>query len=121
MHVLATPVASVGHSSARDRDRLAIRAAMTEQMHRVVLRDADQREAERERDAVNGAEDRADRGKPGQPQRWRAAARSARCCRCAAIGDQQQHDHADGRGRAERLRLPARALLHQHREFARRR
>ena len=36
----------------------------------------------------------------------------------AAIRDEQQQDHAYRRSRAERLRLPARARLHQHRELA---
>ena len=94
MQVLTTPVASVGHTLRAVCERRLAAVLMAEQMHRIVLRDADQREAERERDAVHRAEHRADRRKPGDAGAGDAAARRARRRR-APIRDEQQHDQAD--------------------------
>ena len=68
MHVLATPVASVGQRCRAIARRLLVRAPMTQQVQRIILRDADQRESESERDAVHGAEQRADHGQAGEPR-----------------------------------------------------
>ena len=117
MQVLATPVASVGQRCACDCRRLPVRAPMTEQVQRIILRDADQREPESKCDAVHGAEQRAHHGQAGEP---RAGERqhTEHDAADAAIRDQQQQDHADGSRRAEGLRLSARARFHQHRELA---
>ncbi len=88
---------------------------VTEQVYRIVLRDADQGEPEGERDAVHLAEDRADRreaGHPGAQQRQQAQQENGN----AAIGHEQQDHDADHVYRADPLDLVPRPLLHQHRK-----
>jgi hypothetical protein len=90
---------------------------VAEEVHRVVLRDADERESESEGDAVNRARQRADRCEAGEArtcERQQAEYKQAQ----AAIRDQQQNHHADRRKSSEPLGLCLGALLHEHREGA---
>ncbi len=90
---------------------------MTEEMHRIVLRHAEQRGAESERDAVDAAENRADRGERRDTRtgdRQDAEHRG----RDASIRDEHQHDHADRVERADPRRFRLRLVLHQHGERA---
>ena len=118
MHVLTTPVASVGHTRSRSLQRRLARMLMAEQMNRVVLRHADQREAKRKRDAVNRPEHRADSRHPATPALASGSAPSTTVS-TAAIRDEQQHDQADAVDGADQCRFRLRAPLHQHGECAR--
>jgi hypothetical protein len=88
---------------------------VTEEMDRIVLGHADQRETEGEGDAVHGAENRADRSQPGN-SRADERQQSEHQHRYAAVSDQQQDHHADDIEAADPLRLSLRALLHEHGE-----
>ena len=103
MHVLATPVASVGHSArATSRDSRSA-AVVAQEVQRIVLRDADQRETERKRDAVHRAEQGRHCGEPGETRRSAAASALSRHGANTAIGDQQEGDHPD---RCRKTELP---------------
>ena len=102
---------------ARIVPRVEAAVLVTEEVHRVVLRDADEGEPECERDAVHRAEGGADGGEAGEAgarERQQAEHQHGH----AAIGDQQQQHHAERGEPAEPLRLPLGALLHEHREGA---
>ncbi len=75
MQVLATPVASGAPHLARGLQRGLAGREMTEQVDGIVLRHADQREAEGQRDAVHAVEQRADRDQAGERRRhqWQRA------------------------------------------------
>ncbi len=81
MQVLATPVAERRPQFASGFDRRSGRVPMAQQMNRIILRDADQREAKRQRDAMNGPKQRADSGRAPPIRRSPAARRSTQRCR----------------------------------------
>ena len=91
---------------------------MAEEMDRIVLRDADQREAESKRDAVNLAVHEADRGEAGE-RRDRERQRREYEHAPAPIASDQEHHQPDRRRRPEPGRFPLRPLFHQGREAAR--
>ena len=96
---------------------LASGAAMAEEMNRIVLRDADQREAERERDAMHGAEHRAHRGQARDAGgRERQGAQARRCRRCDTRAAASRSCRSSQPRRA--TEPGPRARLHQHREIA---
>ncbi len=91
---------------------------VAEEVHRIVLGHADQREAERERDAMHGTEHGAhgrEAGQPGAGERQQAEHEQPG----TAVRDEQQHCHAECREAPKPLRLALGAFLHQHRECAR--
>ena len=112
MQVLATPVASVGQNSRADSPAL-VRAPMTQQVHRIVLRHADQRESECERDAMHGTEQRAAAARPASPAL--ASGMRARCYRCDRRSAAAGSCPVAALPRA--LRFAARALFHHHRKL----
>jgi hypothetical protein len=93
------------------------RSPMTQQMHRIVLRDADQREAEGERDSMHRAEQRA-HGSQTREACTRERQYAEHDAAEATVGNQQQQDHPDCRRCTQSLRLSSCVLLDHHREFA---
>ena len=91
--------------------------AMTQQADRIFLRDAEQREAERERDAVRRAEHPRERG-----DACKAAADDRQCGeqqqRGAPVREQQKNDEADRADRADAIGFAARLRVDQHAEVA---
>ena len=87
---------------------------VAEEVYRVVLGDADQRETESERNSVHGAEQRADRREAGEP-RGHERQQSEQQDGQAAVGhEQQDHDADDDKSRRGALlacctRRPARS------------
>ena len=85
---------------------------MTEEMNRIVLRNADEREPEGERDAVDIAIDGTDSGKTGERRGRERQGREHRHAP-APIGNDQQHDEPGRRRGSKPGRFALGAFLHQ--------